>query len=288
MKNTNYSISSKIEILHNHQPLKTLDIQSDEVEFELKITYLSDIAFTLEIGLTDNYCQRNFFIKNDNIWVENKIFKLEIPNSNGKFTESYYKIKVDALNLKHHELIWFIKNNTKIEQNSIRAFDFLRVGVNTLSRNYFIHNKTSHCTFFKSSENDSPFEIFAVFQNENSCLLKFDIDKIYTGNQFITEYNEHKKSDIDFIVMILEDNNFIDLKNDSQYLISDTCIGTNGYIEIKDIFSTSQKNNLTFVLIPFPNIENYHNLARYQKIAYNNICYYQYQDKCMSKEFVKP
>lgn len=104
-----YNILTQMELLNNGESVKTINIVKNETEVDLKINYRSDISFELEIGMIDNYSQRDFYMKKDDKWLNDKTFVLDLPNSNGEFVEAHYKIKVDNLNYQHHDIIWYIK-----------------------------------------------------------------------------------------------------------------------------------------------------------------------------------
>ncbi len=271
-----YNILSQMEILYENEPIKTIDIDTDELELELKITYQSDIAFELEIGMINNYSQSAFFMENNSSWIEDDVFKLQLPSTDRNYYEANYKLKISNLNFRHHELIWWVKNVTKMEHHSLRAYNFLRLGINTSFENEFISDVQSNCDFTLNNIEDATFEISAIMESNNDCNLQFNIDLLYLGDKFIDEYNLHAADDIDFIIMVIEGNKLVPLNDKFDYLIGRTHIGENGYVKLHDVFKNKNKEQLTFILVPYFYVENYDELERYQKIAYNNICYYQY------------
>ena len=271
-----YNVLTQMEILYNNELVKIVDINSDEVELELKISYKSDIPLELEIGMMDNYTQRSFLMKNEGVWSEDDVFRLQLPTSDGSFCDAVYTIKIDKFKYKHHELIWWIKNVTKIEHHSLRAYDFLRLGINTACSADYFKTMKSDCKYINNIVNEPSFEIMTIMEDKNNCSLQFNIDMLYMGDQFINEYNSHIKDNIDFIIMTMEDNRIVPLTNKYDYIIGTSQIGENGYVTIKNVFKGKKKDQLVFLLIPFYNTENYEEIERYQKIAYNNVCYYQY------------
>ncbi len=272
--NLNYNILTQMELLNNGDSIKTINAEKDYVILDLRISYRSDIPFELEIGMIDNYSQRNFYIKKNSVWVADKTFILDMPSSNGEYVETYYKLKVNKLNYQHHDLIWYIRNNTKIKHNSMRAFNFLRLGVNTTSNKTFQLDEKSNVDFTNNVIDSPSFEISIILNNNRDLLLQFNINLIYLGGYFIDEYNAHLKDNITFAVMAIDDNGIVSFESGNSYLVSRTNIGEDGYIRIQDLKDGSKQ--ITYILIPYINQPDYEVLERYQKIAYNNICYYQY------------
>ena len=273
-KNMNYSISTKMEIMHNNETTKNATISGEEIVLIFKVTYLSDIPFELEIGLLDNYSQRSFEIKNNSEFLTDNIFKMYLSNSNGKYTECEYELRIDKLKYSYHDLIFFVKNPTKIQRNSLRAYNFLRFGVKTDSNTNYDLNEISRVSFTPHSDSDSAFEIEPSLI-KNKMQLQFNIKKLYEGDKFIDEYNSHNNSPLDFVVVTLSDNKIIKYTNNESYIWSNTFIGKSGYINLPSLFT--DHNDLVFLLIPLPLLDGYNNFDRYQKIAYNNVCYYQYK-----------
>ncbi len=271
--NMNYSILTKMEILYNEEVANNATIFGQEIGLILKLTYLSDIPFELEIGLLDNYSQRSFEIKNNDKFLTDNIFKMYLSNSNGKYVECKYELRIDNLKYNYHDLIFFIKNPTKIQRNSLRAYNFLRFEIKTDSNTNYDLNKISRMPFTPHDDSDSVFEI-EPHPLKNETQLQFNIKKLYEGDKLIDEYNSHSNSPLDFVVVTLSDNAITKYANNESYIWSNTFIGKSGYINLPNIFT--DYNDLVFILIPYPFLRDYNNFERYQKIAYNNICYYQY------------
>jgi len=269
-----YNILTQMELLNNGESVKTINIVKNETEVDLKINYRSDISFELEIGMIDNYSQRDFYMKKDDKWLNDKTFVLDLPNSNGEFVEAHYKIKVDNLNYQHHDIIWYIKNNTKIQHDSMRVFSFLRLGINTASNDVFQISDEAEVVFSKNTIESPSFEIMAIESNEKDLLLQFNISLIYYGEHFVNEYNAHLKDDIPFAVMALDENGIVTFDLENSYFISNSKIGEDGYINIPKL--QSETKQITYILVPYICQTDYEELERYQKIAYNNVCYYQY------------
>ena len=271
--NMNYSILTKMEILYNEEVANNATIFGQEIGLILKLTYLSDIPFELEIGLLDNYSQRSFEIKNNDKFLTDNIFKMYLSNSNGKYVECKYELRIDNLKYNYHDLIFFIKNPTKIQRNSLRAYNFLRFEIKTDSNTNYYLNKIVRISFTPHDDSDSLFEI-EPHPLKNETQLQFNIKKLYEGDKLIDEYNSHSNSPLDFVVVTLSDNAITKYANNESYIWSNTFIGKSGYINLPNIFT--DYNDLVFILIPYPFLRDYNNFERYQKIAYNNICYYQY------------
>ncbi|WP_303821173.1 hypothetical protein [Ruminococcus flavefaciens] len=269
-----YNILTQMELLNNGESIKTLKTETDEVILDLKITYRSDISFELEIGMIDNYSQRSFYIEKNSAWVEDKTFILDMPSSNGEYVETHYQLKVNNLNYQHHDLIWYIKNNTKIKHNSMRAFNFLRLGVNTTSNNVFQIDEKAKVAFTNNVIDSPSFEISTFFCENKDLVLQFNINLIYLGEYLIDEYNAHLKDEITFAVLAIDDNGIVLFESGESCLVSSTSIGKDGYINVQDLQTDSKR--ITYILIPYINQPDYEELERYKKIAYNNICYYQY------------
>jgi len=269
----NYSMLTKMEIIYNGEVANNATISCPEIVLTFKVTYLSDIPFELEVGLLDNYSQRSFEIKNDSEFLTDNIFKMYLLNSNGKYTECEYELRIDKLKYSYHDLIFFIKNPTKIQRNSLRAYNFLRFGIKTDSNTNYDLNEISRMPFILHSNSDSAFEIEPSLL-KNKTQLQFNIKKLYESDNLIDEYNSHSNSPLDFVVVTLSDNKIIKYTNNESYIWSDTFIGKSGYINLPDLFI--DYNDLVFILIPYPLLGDYNNFDRYQKIAYNNVCYYQY------------
>ena len=269
-----YNILTQMELLNNGESIKTLKTETDEVILDLKITYRSDISFELEIGMIDNYSQRSFYIEKNSAWVEDKTFILDMPSSNGEYVETHYQLKVNNLNYQHHDLIWYIKNNTKIKHNSMRAFNFLRLGVNTTSNNVFQIDEKAKVAFTNNVIDSPSFEISTFFCENKDLVLQFNINLIYLGEYLIDEYNAHLKDEITFAVLAIDDNGIVLFESGESCLVSSTSIGKDGYINVQDLQTDSKR--ITYILIPYINQPDYEELEKYKKIAYNNICYYQY------------
>jgi len=129
--NMDYTILTKIGIMRDDEVINNATISGQEIVLIFKITYLSDIPFELEVGLIDDYSQRCFEMKNESEFLADNVFKIYLSNSNNKYIECKYELRIDKLKYSHHDLIFFIKNLTKIQNNSLRAYNFLRFGIKT-------------------------------------------------------------------------------------------------------------------------------------------------------------
>ena len=58
-----YNISTNFNLLNNGKSVTSVNIEDYTVELTLQIIFNSNVPFTLELGLIDNFNQRRFEIK---------------------------------------------------------------------------------------------------------------------------------------------------------------------------------------------------------------------------------
>lgn len=274
-----YNISTNFNLLNNGKSVTSVNIEDYTVELTLQIIFNSNVPFTLELGLIDNFNQRRFEIKEGDNYLEDDIFKLKLPETDEEFQESNIIIRVDKLKNNYHDLIFFIKDVTKIQSNSIRGYDFLRLNINSTSERGAEINYNTEVSFASAEEENVFLELNPNVKKTSSnidCKLQFNIDKIYEGERFIKEYEKHLNQEIDFVVMVLEDNKLLKINNLNQYAWSKSVIGKNGNIHFSATSNTTHKNDFVIILVPYPLLDLIES-ERYQLLAYNNICYYHYK-----------
>jgi hypothetical protein len=274
-----YNISTNFNLLNNGKSVTSVNIEDYTVELTLQIIFNSNVPFTLELGLIDNFNQRRFEIKEGDNYLEDDIFKLKLPETDEEFQESNIIIRVDKLKNNYHDLIFFIKDVTKIQSNSIRGYDFLRLNINSTSERGAEINYNTEVSFASAEEENVFLELNPNVKKTSSnidCKLQFNIDKIYEGERFIKEYENHLNQEIDFVVMVLEDNKLLKINNLNQYAWSKSVIGKNGNIHFSATSNTTHKNDFVIILVPYPLLDLIES-ERYQLLAYNNICYYHYK-----------
>lgn len=275
----NYSILTNYNILYEGNPISFIKTENDTLELTLQIVFQSDIPFTLEFGLIDNFTQRAIKVKEENTFTEDTIFKVNLPKTDEEFKTSNIIIQIDKVNGNFHDLIFFIKNDTKIQNKSIRGYDFLRLNVNG-EKNVFNENvSNTKIPFITAQEKNIFLELNPNIKKvgkEIDCELQININKMYEGEQFIGEYNNNLDKKLDFAVMIFENRKLLQINNLNQFVWSESTIGKNGKITFTAISNTTDKDDIVLILLPYPFI-NYQEAERYQLIAYNNICYYHYK-----------
>lgn len=274
-----YNISTNFNLLNNGKSVTSVNIEDYTVELTLQIIFNSNVPFTLELGLIDNFNQRRFEIKEGDNYLEDDILKLKLPETDEEFQESNIIIRVDKLKNNYHDLIFFIKDVTKIQSNSIRGYDFLRLNINSTSERGAEINYNTEVSFASAEEENVFLELNPNVKKTSSnidCKLQFNIDKIYEGERFIKEYENHLNQEIDFVVMVLEDNKLLKINNLNQYAWSKSVIGKNGNIHFSATSNTTHKNDFVIILVPYPLLDLIES-ERYQLLAYNNICYYHYK-----------
>lgn len=276
-KMNNYSISTNFDLQIDGVSINNVDNISDAVEFEMKIIFNSNVAFTLEIGLIDNFSQREFEIKEGDEYFKDEIFRITLPCTNDEFKESIIKIRVDEIKHKSHDLIFFIKNCEKIAGNSIRGYDFKRLGVNCSNVKDFDFGVA---TPFKTQKQENIFLEIEPFVEKKErtieCQLQFNIQKIYEGDKFMPEYENNKQNSIDFVIMVLENNKLLQINNTNEFLYGKTLIKDSGVLDFRANSLTRNKEDVVFVLVPYPLLD-IKNSERYEMIAYNGICYYYFR-----------
>ena len=92
-----YNISTNFNLLNNGKSVTSVNIEDYTVELTLQIIFNSNVPFTLELGLIDNFNQRRFEIKEGDNYLEDDIFKLKLPETDEEFQESNIIIRVDKL-----------------------------------------------------------------------------------------------------------------------------------------------------------------------------------------------
>lgn len=275
----NYSILTNYSILYAGEPVSSVNTEEDTLELTLQIVFQSDVPFTLTFGLIDNFTQRKIKVKEDCEFKEDTIFTVNLPKTEEEFQTSNITIIIDGFQNDFHDLIFFLKNNTKIQSDSIRGYDFLRVNINGEKIRSNKNNLKTKVPFTASKEEEVFLEISPNIQKKGkqiNCELQFNIDKIYEGEQFIEEYKNHLNEKIDFTVMVFENNKLLNINDINQYVWSESTIGENGKIKFSVKSETTNKEDIVLVLVPYPFI-NYTKADRYQLIAYNDICYYHYK-----------
>lgn len=275
-----YEIVTNFNLLKDGEVISEINTQENFVEFTLQIVFLSSVPFTLEIGLMDHFHGRFFEIKEDTGFRKDDIFELHFPKTGEtEFQESNLTVRVDKLKNQGHDLIFFIKNVTKIQNGSIRGYDFLRVSCNSSMEERSVFSDHTELPFAAAQEKAVFLELHPVVKKHSTeleCKLQFNIDKIYEGEQFAEEYKNHKKDEIDFAVMVLEENKLLKINGQKECAWSKSSIGKNGAVHFLAASNTSEKTDLVFLLVPYP-FQNPMDSQRYQRIAYHTICYYQYK-----------
>lgn len=273
----NYSISTNFDLQLNGASINYIDNITDVAEFELRIIFNSNIAFGLEMGLIDNFSQREYEIKNGDEYSRDEIFEISLPCTNNEFKESVIKIRVDKIESSSHDLIFFIKNREKIVGNSIRGYDFIRLQVNCSDDNEF--NFGDEISFCSKKQKNIFLELEPIVKKKEKtidCQLQFNIEKIYDGDKFIAEYDNNKENSIDFIIMVLENNKLLNINDTNSFLYGKTTIKDSGNLNFKANSLTNKKEDVVFLLIPYP-LLNVKKSERYKMIAYNSICYYYFK-----------
>ena len=273
-----YDISTHFCILHAGQPVLFVKAE-DTLELTLQIVFKANVPFTLEFGMIDNFKQRAIRVKDGDHFLEDTVFKVDLPQTDEKFQTSNIVIQVDRLENSFHDLILFIENHTKVQHGSIRGYDFLRVHVVGSKSNCDKLDPNAEIPFTANEEENGFLELrptVAKRANKINCELQFNINKIYAGEQFAEEYNSHLDQRIDFAIMVLEGGKLLHINNKDSYAWSKSKIGENGKVTFSATSNTTNREDVVFLFVPYPFL-NLENIARYQLIAYNTICYYYYR-----------
>lgn len=274
-----YDILTNFSILYAGEPVSFIKEEKDTLELTLQIVFKSNVPFTLEFGLIDNFTQRTIRAKEGDAFIEDTIFKVNLHQTGEEFQTSNIIIQVDKPENNFHDLIFFIQNNTKVQSGSIRGYDFLRVNVGGSKKIYDKNNLDTEIPFTANEEENVFLELSPTIEKrakEINCELQFNINKIYEGEQFIEEYKSHLDERMDFVVMVLEDCKLLTINNTDQYAWSKSKLGENGKITFSSISNTTDREDIVLILVPYPFLD-LENPERYQLIAYNNICYYYYR-----------
>lgn len=167
----NYSILTNYSILYAGEPVSSVNTEEDTLELTLQIVFQSDVPFTLTFGLIDNFTQRKIKVKEDCEFKEDTIFTVNLPKTEEEFQTSNITIIIDGFQNDFHDLIFFLKNNTKIQSDSIRGYDFLRVNINGEKIRSNKNNLKTKVPFTASKEEEVFLEISPNIQKKVSKLI---------------------------------------------------------------------------------------------------------------------
>lgn len=275
----NYSIATHYDIRYNGEPVKYIKTENDTLELTLEMTYQSTIPFTLEFGMIDNFTQRPIKVKEENEFLQDTVFRITLPETGEEFKTNNITIQINKLGNKYHNLIFWIKNNTTIQNHSIRGYNFLRLNINGEKSALNKPDNDTTIPFTNNVEKEVFLELNPSVDKKGKnieCELQFNIDKIYDGDFFRKSYNSNLRKKMDFAVMVLENNKLLEINGSKKFALSSTTIEKNGKIKFSAKSNTLKNEELVFVAVPYPFI-NYETAELYQIQAYNDLPYYQYK-----------
>lgn len=275
----NYSIATHYDIRYNGEPVKYIKTENDTLELTLEMTYQSTIPFILEFGMIDNFTQRPIKVKNGIDFAEDTVFKITLPRTDEEFKTNNITVQINKLGNKYHDLIFWIKNDTTIQNNSLQGYNFLRWNINGDKSDLNKPNNDAKTPFTNNEEKEVFLELNpSVDKKEKNieCELQLNIDKIYDGEFFRKSYDSNLSKKMDFAVMVLENNKLLEINGSKKFAFSSTTIEKNGKIRFSAKSNTLKNEELVFVAVPYPFI-NYETAELYQRQAYNSVPYYQYK-----------
>lgn len=275
----NYSIATHYDIRYNGEPVKYIKTENDTLELTLEMTYQSTIPFTLEFGMIDNFTQRPIKVKEGNEFQQDTVFKITLPETGEEFKTNNITVQINKLGNKYHNLIFWIKNNTILQNHSIRGYNFLRLNINGEKSALNKPDSDTTIPFTNNVEKEVFLELNPSVDKKGKnieCELQFNIDKIYEGENYYESYKNNLCKKMDFAVMVFENNKLLKLNGSKKFVLSSTTIEKNGKIKFSAKSNTLKNEELVFVAVPYPFI-NYETAERYQILAYNDLPYYQYK-----------
>lgn len=275
----NYSIATHYDIRYNGEHVKYIKTENDTLELTLEMTYQSTIPFTLDFGMIDNFTQRPIKVKEGNEFLQDTVFRITLPETGEEFKTNNITIQINKLENKYHNLIFWIKNNTTIQNHSIRGYNFLRLNINGEKSALNKPDNDTTIPFTNNVEKEVFLELNPSVDKKGKnieCELQFNIDKIYDGDFFRKSYDSNLRKKMDFAVMILENNKLLEINGSKKFALSSTTIEKNGKIKFSAKSNTLKNEELVFVAVPYPFI-NYETAELYQRQAYNSVPYYQYK-----------
>ncbi len=275
----NYSIATHYDIRYNGEPVKYIKTENDTLKLTLEMTYQSTIPFILEFGMIDNFTQRPIKVKNGIDFAEDTVFKITLPRTDEEFKTNNITVQINKLGSKYHDLIFWIKNDTTIQNNSLQGYNFLRLNINGDKSDLNKPDNDAKTPFTNNEEKEVFLELNpSVDKKEKNieCELQLNIDKIYDGEFFRKSYDSNLSKKMDFAVMVLENNKLLEINGSKKFAFSSTTIEKNGKIRFSAKSNTLKNEELVFVAVPYPFI-NYETAELYQRQAYNSVPYYQYK-----------
>ncbi len=274
----NYSITTHYDIRYNTEPVKYIKTEKDTLELTLEMTYQSTIPFTLEFGIIDNLEQRPIKVKEGNEFQQDTVFRITLPETGEEFKTNNITVQINKLENKYHNLIFWIKNNTTLQNHSIRGYHFLRLNINGDKSALNKPDDDTTLPFTNNVEKEVFLELNPSVDKKGKnieCELQFNIDKIYEGENYYESYKNNLCKKMNFAVMVLENNKLLEINGSKKFAFSSTTIEKNGKIKFSAKSNTLKNEELVFVAVPYPFI-NYETAELYQRQAYNDLPYYQY------------
>lgn len=272
-----YSITTSYKLLNiDEEKIYCINTDSQAIDIKMNITYQSDVPFEIEIMMLDNYEKAFFEIKKEGKYVKDDKFNVRLQDSKDEITSAEVVIRISNINKSMHDVAFLIKNITKLNNNSQIVYDILRLGINTglkMKQDYNLNianilpNKIEQSEFLHVTENKKSY-MNCFFE------LAFDIEKIYLGEKFKSEYEQHQNDDFPFIIFVIQGDE-VQKINDCNYLYGKIKMKDKVKIDIEMEGVNRLNGDLFFVLVPYP-YTGYLSLDRYEKIAYNNVFAYRY------------
>lgn len=275
----NYSIATHYDIRYNTKHVDYIKTENDTLELTLEMTYQSTIPFILEFGVIDNFTQRPIKVKNGIEFAEDTVFRIALPRTDEEFKTNNITVQINKLGSKYHDLIFWIKNDTTIQNNSLQGYNFLRLNINGDKSDLNKPDNDAKTPFTNNEEKEVFLELNPSVDKKGKnieCELQLNIDKIYDGEFFRKSYDSNLSKKMDFAVMVLENNKLLEINGSKKFAFSSTTIEKNGKIRFSAKSNTLKNEELVFVAVPYPFI-NYETAELYQRQAYNSVPYYQYK-----------
>lgn len=283
--NTEYHITTNFSLIKGGKSVETITAKDGAVDLTLKITYRSNVPFILEIGMTDNYKQIPFVVKDTEGFKRDTVFTVNMPETEDALSESLIEIQIPKLSAENHDILFFVHNKTKSENKSIRSYDFIRLFVDAGKDVSDKLLKDEYKVPFTSEEmSENTLELKSVFEKGRltGCELKYNIFKIYEGEHFRPEYENNSNQPFPFLILALQNGKTVETEA-SYFAWSETSLGESGSVKFDFKKQVSEKFDLTIITIPYP-FKNPENLERYQLIAYHGISYYRHDFNIIKTE----
>ncbi len=274
----NYNITTQFKLLsEDKQESKIIYVNEDTVDMCIRVTYQSDIPFQVKLQMLDNYVLGDFEIKQAEQYDISDSFTLDFKETNGKFLIAEFYLRLHIAPQSMHDIVFLMKNLTKINSGSAKAYDFLRLGINLTptSHETLLHkeNKIDFSAGSLQEPQGAFLQITTQQAEEQVCTeLSLDFEKIYDADLYRAEYTAHENQEIQFIVLCFREDKVFPVNQGNAYLWCNARLGEKGKVRFSMPNNSCANGEQLVLVIPYPYL-SYDLSDRYQKLAYNYICY---------------